>query len=443
LSDSALIIKLLFHPNPLRYLRERFLAAIQKPGYLALFALAFCCLTCCVALNNGFIEDDFVLLDETQSFDRLITDGFQAPQCFRVTTFLFFWFLQHILGGASEAGYTVSILLHFVNCLLLAKLVAKVSGRRLTGALAGLLFATIQNPQEAIYWLAAVNELLVGFFILLALNLELSRKIAGTLVAMALALISKESGLLICVLLPIAAWQLLSGRDKQRWIMIAVPPVVGIIFCSWFIYTLKHNVLAGGHYSLNVPVIRIVFSTLHKLLFPWVYLAIVLAIVRWRFPKLRMIWPAVVLLVLTILPYSFLTYQRFLPSRNTYLASMCVCGLFAILLVSMRRRILIFSIFLIFSASNIYYAIARKDGQFEYRGAPTNQLIRKLESVPADRIRIELFPGNPWIVKLAARQAAGWENKKVLVDGLDKIDPDSISLRWKPEDQDYILLGPH
>ena len=62
--------------------------------------------------------------------------------------------------GIAQSSFTV--LVHVLNGLLLWKLISLITGKVETGLLAAVLFVTIQNPIEAVMWLAGMNEPLMG-----------------------------------------------------------------------------------------------------------------------------------------------------------------------------------------------------------------------------------------------------------------------------------------
>jgi len=117
--------------------------------------------------------------------------------------------------GASPLPYhLLNLLLHAASAALVALLAARVLGSLGAGACAGLLFALHPAHAEPVAWSAALPDLLVGFFALLAALLYArgSRAaLAGSVLAAAAGLLSKEVGLAIPLLLAMQDRVLRSG----------------------------------------------------------------------------------------------------------------------------------------------------------------------------------------------------------------------------------------
>src|SRR5689334_16033532 len=129
--------------------------------------LAFGCLAAYLpAFNNGFIADDYVNLEWAGKF--FAHPGFLftvPPQNFRMTSFVVFEVLKRIFGYQPAIWYAVNTVFHFIACLLLWRVLRRIEAEW-TAALATLLFAVFQAPQEAVMWVSAMNETLAGVFII-------------------------------------------------------------------------------------------------------------------------------------------------------------------------------------------------------------------------------------------------------------------------------------
>ena len=90
----------------------------------------------------------------------------EPPECFRFTSYLCFGMLRFLFGYHAVWHYGFNLLLHIVNSILVWKLVRQHSDSAGTGMIAAVFFASVQSHQEAIMWLAAMNETLMGFFLL-------------------------------------------------------------------------------------------------------------------------------------------------------------------------------------------------------------------------------------------------------------------------------------
>src|SRR5438067_1450815 len=109
------------------------------------------------ALDNGFIADDYVIL---QRLDLMRTQPLLLfhipPENFRLTSYIIFGFLKTLVGYDARLFYAVNITIHFVNIALLYGLLAEVLNDQFVSRTATVLFAVFQAPQEAIMWLAAM-----------------------------------------------------------------------------------------------------------------------------------------------------------------------------------------------------------------------------------------------------------------------------------------------
>jgi hypothetical protein len=86
---------------------------------------------------------------------------------------------------------------------------------------------------------------------------------------------------------------------------------------------------------------------------------------------------------------------------------------------------------------NIAYIWLVKDAQFERRAAPTSQLLEHLRANPPGRILITDFPLNPWIAKMTARLAPGWQPEMLAVDEAPDTCNDCPKLRWNSKRERY------
>src|ERR1051326_7968409 len=105
------------------------------------------------ALNNGYIADDYVILEWAGKF--FAHPGFLftvPPQNFRMTSYVVFELAKRWLGYNSAALYGLNIAFHFTACILLWRLLLRFEDE-MTAGLATLLFAVFQAPQEAVMWL--------------------------------------------------------------------------------------------------------------------------------------------------------------------------------------------------------------------------------------------------------------------------------------------------
>src|SRR5439155_341016 len=77
-------------------------------------------------------------------------------------------------------------------------------------------------------------------------------------------------------------------------------------------------------------------------------------------------------IVVPILPYSFLTYSPYIPSRQLYMSSMVVVSVLSYLIRECRQPRIQLALVIAFIAYNISYMWIRNDPEFESRAAPAN-----------------------------------------------------------------------
>jgi hypothetical protein len=397
--------------------------------HLILGVFALCFASYFWVFNNGFISDDYIILDQVSSLRRLFAQLGTAPNSFRFSSFVWFGVLQSIFGPQAAVFYLFSILLHFANSVLLGLLAFKLSGNKSVSFFASLVFVAIQNPAEAVAWLAAVNELLAAFFVLAALLAALSGRRITAVALYGAALLSKESAVVMPLLLPLFWSQGAGSRDRKLFYGLASLTVAYLV---WFSATWTENVLLShGLYEIGLRGLVVLLVSAHKIAFPWMYLAFLLTLRSGGQRVFALKW-----MVLALLPYVFLTYQIHAPSRHLYLASMAAAYFIASLIHT--HKVGLRTVFLVaFCLGNIGYLWLVKDRQFETRAAPTNQLLTMLPSERSDCLVINDFPGNPWILKNTARLVKGWQPEMIHVNE-GSAAPDCPVLRWDSRTTKYF-----
>src|SRR5262252_5119454 len=148
---------------------ERLLTRRFFPAFLA----AACLVGYFPALNNGYIADDYVILEWAGKF--FAHPGFLftvPPQNFRMTSFVVFEVLKRIFGYQPVAWYVVNAGFHFIACLLFWRVLLRLEDER-TAGVATLFFGVFHPPQEAVMWVSAMNETLMAIFIAAVLLLWL------------------------------------------------------------------------------------------------------------------------------------------------------------------------------------------------------------------------------------------------------------------------------
>ena len=391
------------------------------------------------ALNNGFIADDYVLLNYADSLKRDFFFLFQFPPLnFRMTSFALYGLFKSVFGYRYEYFYAFDILLHFVNVFLLWRLLRLVAGDKATAFAGAAIFAVCQAPQEAVMWLTAMGETLQGVFVLCTLLAWLKHRYLLSAVFFFIALFSKESALVVLALVPILQLQQRKKLFPVAYWVLLVPPA---IFGAAFFYTWSTNHLIRNNiYVISSQAIVVVVKTLLRLVWPWlVVLLILFRIDLGRWPEPRPIVATVGVMSVTLLPYVFLTYSTYLPSRQVYLASMVLSWSLAWLLRQLGNAKVQTAFAGAFLAGNLGYLWFQKDNQFERRAAPTTQLLQVLRSNQPRQILIFDFPyPNPNIAKDVSFLVPGWTRDLVGVNGTGETCTDCLTFHWNAQTQTYI-----
>jgi len=342
------------------------------------------------AINNGFIADDYVILHRVDLIKEDPLYLFSVvPENFRFTTYVVFGALRGLFAYDARPFYLFNLLLHAVNCLLLCRIVLEITNNSAIAVAGSVFFAVFQAPQEAVMWLAAMNETLCAFFLFVTVLLWFRGRYFLTSLTFLAALFSKETAVLFVVLLPVMEWLRARRSPVAAYLALAIPAA---IFASVFLWTFSRNFQVGqGTYALGTHAVVVFLKSLHRLLWPWGYVA---AVIVWRRAKERIPLNARVfaaLIPITMLPYVFVTYTNNIPSRQLYLASAIFVMLFAAALWSLPsnrwRRLLTVA----FVGFNIFYMWAVKDAQMVKRAAPTTQLREELAKHSPATVRIRGF----------------------------------------------------
>lgn len=398
--------------------------------------LAVACLTAYLpAFKNGFISDDYVTLDWAGKF--FAHPGFLftvPPQNFRMTSYAVFELLKRAFGYNSTVWYAVNITFHFLNCVLLWRLLLRLEDR-LTAGLATLLFAVFQQPQEAVMWLSAMNETLAGIFILGALILWTRSRHGWALLSYTLALISKESAPILLLLIPLLQWRQRKPLFPAAYLLYFIPTAV---FAAVFLKTWSANhMIQYRFYAVSPHALLVLLMTLHRLLWPWAYVFAALALIWGSMrPTARGAATAIGVIALPMLPYIFLTYARSLPSRQLYLACMVLMVIAAGLIQNIKVVELRSLAVALFCLWNVFYLWTTKERQFMERAAPTTELLHVLQTHPPQPIRVDGFPYPVTdIAKDVSFLVPGWTPEMIHAGAETCVG--CLTLKWNPRTASY------
>ncbi len=356
--------------------------------FLCVFIAALCVLAYARALSLPLISDDYLQIRLAREYGPVVQWGRLAAdplyRC-RATSLLLTYWTEQWFGFSVTAFNVSSLLLHIASSWMVLALGYWGAVGWRTSAVAACFFAVYYGHQEAVIWYAALPELLVFLFATGSFLLWLAwmkgggrAAYAGSLLCYLLALLSKESA--VCVAGLIAISLLADRSNPRRRILHAAPYAVlaAVYFGLAYAQRAAHLHFNDGTFSLDAPVLVVLLNSIGRLLWIWGFLALgALALWRrqaWRIAALALAWMTV-----TLLPYSFLTYQPHVPSRHSYLASAGLAIVVAAGLLAFRERFpgrsAVAAVAIVMAAHDCAYLWTRKHAQFVERAAPTERLI--------------------------------------------------------------------
>jgi hypothetical protein len=373
------------------------------------------------ALTLPLIADDYVQIDlgrrygDSSGWRALMDDALY--RC-RATSILLTRSTEWLFGISRSAFNASSLLVHILNCFLILGLgVWKPVGWRIT-ALGAVFFAAIEVHHEAVIWYAALPELLVFTFVLgtflcwviwMQAEHRAKRWYISALLCFVLALASKESAVCVVGLMAMAVL-IRSWRDRQLWLALTPFAVLSLLyFASIYVARSTHLHFNDGTFSLRAPFWVTLFNSSIRLLWPWGYVALASVALAGRL-RVRFACAMGAWILITLLPYSFLTYMSRVPSRHTYIASVglaLVLGLatLSIWRIVLRRGVVAKCLAVAIIAAcilhNTLYLWTRKQSQFEERARATQELLDALRASDGV-VEVKCFPYGPEVAFLAA-----------------------------------------
>jgi hypothetical protein len=393
------------------------------------------------ALNNGFIADDYVILQRTGLMRSQPLYLFQVPpENFRFVSYAVFAFLKSIAGYDARIFYAFNIALHIANIALLRHLLILVMKDDFIANTASILFAVFQAPQEAVMWLAAMNETTLTFFTLIALLMWWKKRYLAATAAYAIALFSKESGIIVLLLIGLLELKQREWKSYRVYALLLIPTA---IFAGVFLWTMRTNFMIANHfYAVGPHAIVVLLVSFHRLIWPWLYIVLFLVWMGSRNLPQTSIFkrlPTYLACVLVpTLPYIFITHQNAILSRQLYMASAVLMTVFALLLKQIQGTTLLRVFVVVFVAFNIEYLWFRKDPQFEDRAAPTTQLVAVLRRhMPQPALVLNFAYPYPAIAQAAALAVPGWTPELIHVDESPERCTGCLMLRWNTLDKRY------
>lgn len=321
----------------------------------------------------------------------------------RATSIVLTWLLMSAFGLSSLAFGIASIALHIANCAVLYSLGSiRAIGWKLS-TLAALVFAIRGRHHEAVVWFAAIPELFVFFFGAAAIlfwlrwlegGLARRRDYALSLAAFVLALLSKESAVVIVPAALLFAWP---WRERALRVAAALAPFALLaVFYIAAIFAARqtHHHFNDGTFSLEAPFLATLTASAGRGFYIWGTSAVIVLFLARRTSAILPF--AAAWIVLGLLPYSFLTYMGSVPSRHHYLASAGIAFVTAEAFRVVRARYrspwlvpALLSVFLIHQAG--YLWIVKVDA-FAERARPIESFLDYLAHEPRRPVYVTCFP---------------------------------------------------
>ncbi len=374
--------------------------ALRRYAWLWPLLALLCAATYWRTLGLPLISDDYLQIELGRQYGALSQWPDLAADVLyrcRATSIVLTHWTEHWFGVDPFWFNLSSLLLHFFNCSLV---VALGLWRPIGFAIsvpAACIFAFLQRPHEAVVWYAAQPELLVFTFTITALvawmlhcNTGHWRWFAVSIASFILALASKESAV---VFVPLAF--LVAGWDRKLWWRLAPVAALSLLyFLAIHANQKDHLHFNDGTFSLSAPFWAVELRTVARLLGFWGTAALLVLAAwhrSWKLIGLCILW-----MVITLLPYSFLTYQGLAPSRHAYMAAVGKAFLLAAAWLTLRDRFpqrqgIALAVAAICILQQTVYVATYKHRQFLERSMATERLAAATQGYSGP-VQVRCFP---------------------------------------------------
>jgi len=372
-----------------------------------------------VILNQPFIADDYIQIalgrqyGPVSGWTALANDVLYRA---RATSLVLTYWTERFFGFWPLPFYVTALLLHVLNTWLVFALGLRLGVGRRMALCAAAFFAVYEGHQEAVMWYASLPELLVFFFsfsTLLLWSLWLSSKrvwyYPAALICFCLALVSKESAVVMVPLMFLTAWK---KRPAWLWIAPFALLAMGYAGMTFAGHDRHYHFKDAGTFSLTAPFWVTLSNSSARLMWFWGLLSL-LALMVWRRAQYcRMALFAVGWMVITFLPYSFLSYMPHVPSRHTYLASAGLAWVVAAGFLVFYRHVKApgrwpaYALAAVVLVHNCGYIWVKKRAQYLERAAPTEVLVDFARQAGGP-VRVRCFPYVREVAELAVQMRLG------------------------------------
>jgi hypothetical protein len=323
----------------------------------------------------------------------------------RATSLILTYWTDAIFGFSRLAFGISSLFLHAVNALLVYLLgKARCIGWRLS-ALTAIFFVLQERYHEAVIWYSAMPELLAFCFSLSTLLLWVrwlhspdtsALAWVGALACFCLALLSKESAVSIVLLMLL---YVVNESGLRRRSLRALLPfgLLGVGYVGLVISGQDRNHhFWDGTFSLQATALLALIGSAIRALWIWGIVALAVVLV-FALPKQRgLIRLALGWVLITLLPYSFLTYMSRVPSRHHYLAAVGCSLILSLGATALQERVgkpwVIGLCALLIGVHHTSYLWTVKYRQFLERSEPVEALLRFMRRERGRPVVIRCFP---------------------------------------------------
>jgi hypothetical protein len=192
--------------------------------------------------------DDLRLLSSvanTQNpLEYFFTDAGEGKEEYRPLFSIPLWCVYKLFGVRASINQLISLVLHFVNVLLLLRIMHRVQTDRILLFLLSAIFLVSINTVSPASWVADRSTSLVAFFLLIVLDYliivdcEKSQiRISYIAIASILALMSKESGVIVAILLIIASFHITPNNSyRAKIIMTSIIVITSYLGLRFIIF---------------------------------------------------------------------------------------------------------------------------------------------------------------------------------------------------------------
>lgn len=345
------------------------------------------------SLQIPLISDDYTVISIARSYglpggwETLAHDALY--RC-RATFMILTYWLDRWFELSPQPYHWVSIGTHVLNSLVVLSFgVWDKIGWRIALP-AAIFFAVSQAHQEAVVWYSALPDQLAFLFVAAAVGallvwLRTARGVwyATSAALFTLGLFSKESAIVAVPLMALAA-----AAEKsavQRSLLALAPFGLGafVYFLAGYAARSGHLHYNDGTFQLGLHFLPVVGRSMIRLFWPWGFVALA-AILAQGWKNLPRVAFAIGWCAIAFLPYAFLTYMPFVPSRHTYIASAGVaivigCGYRAIESALRPKSPALALLAILVIGIDWGYLWTRKQRQYLERAEPTEVFIQKIQ----------------------------------------------------------------